>query len=459
MRKVAIIGGGPSAVAVFLQLVKRKAATEIVIFDVNPVGFGFGFNSHSASHLCNTSACVNSIDADDEHDFLNYLRSSGWSVNAEAFVPRYVVAQYCRERFLRYAKCGNEQGVRTTHTPMIVEGVRPHKTIRQLEIRTSEGSHIVDAAVICVGARGKADFSRMQTDGFSFDPAISTARPYPAEQLLQYARDKQHIAIIGSKLSAIDAAISLCEAGKNVTMVSRSGHFPSVRTRLAKLPRNPFFRSGEPPRRAFDFIHEINSVLKANMAKASKASGHAARTLNFDILSAERGKNIWQEYVADIIDSANKYLSEAPARTREKIKFRTKHLISRYISSIPLSNAKKLQQFCEKGMLRIIVGNAHQFRRQGEKICFGPMDSPHYCDGLVMADGTINPAIRREHGELRVSFASLPEFHETLSIEELNSAGIWLSGGLSVSKFPIVNYLKFSVDNAKSIVDDLIRKS
>ena len=43
MRKIAIIGGGPSAVAVFLQLVKRKAATEIVIFDVNPVGFGLGF--------------------------------------------------------------------------------------------------------------------------------------------------------------------------------------------------------------------------------------------------------------------------------------------------------------------------------------------------------------------------------------------------------------------------------
>ncbi len=83
------------------------------------------------------------------------------------------------------------------------------------------------------------------------------------------------------------------------------------------------------------------------------------------------------------------------------------------------------------------------------------MDSPHYCDGLVIADGTINPAIRREHGELRSRFASLPEFHETLSIEELKSRY------LAVGWLECLKHCELSEifgRQRKSIVDDLYKE-
>lgn len=100
--KVAIIGAGATGVAVFLQLVRARLFNHIEIYDDSEVGFGFAFGSLSQSHLCNTSVGVNSLLADKEDDFLEYLLGRGWPVDRSDFAPRYLVAQYCRERYLEH---------------------------------------------------------------------------------------------------------------------------------------------------------------------------------------------------------------------------------------------------------------------------------------------------------------------------------------------------------------------
>ncbi len=459
MKIIAIVGGGPGAVATFIQLVRYSRATDILICDETPIGIGIGFGTFSLSHLCNTSASQNSVDADNPNDFVEYLSSFGWPVSREAFVPRYLVTQYCRNRYLLHLKIARKKGIRAIHIEEKVATVKRNSTNGQLTLTmASHCHHVADAVLICVGARSKSIRDCASLLGWKMDEELSVIGPYPSADLLVYARNKEKIAILGSKLGAIDAAISLCEAGKRVTLISRSGHLPSVRTSLTNKHPNPFLVLKERTLSSSrHFINGIGAILKREGIRFHSIGRDPIATLAYEIEAAECGNNIWQEHIADIIDIANSVLPDADPEITDKIKRRTGHLVSRYVSSMPLFNAKKLFDFHKNGQLILKKMTTPRIIPRGGRFHLESAGSSESYDGLVLAVGTSNPVINGRADDLHIGYGEACDTHAVPTIDELRQARIWLVGSTNSRWFPIVNYLKFSVDNARNVVDDLVR--
>ncbi|MFD0529151.1 SidA/IucD/PvdA family monooxygenase [Kitasatospora arboriphila] len=93
-------------------------------------------------------------------------------------------------------------------------------------LRTNEGRvRAFDYAVLCVGGDSPKDVYGLTGSGnFIGDP-------YPITQKLQSVAPDQHVAVIGSGLTAVDIIISLASRGHRgrISLLSRRGMLPGVR--------------------------------------------------------------------------------------------------------------------------------------------------------------------------------------------------------------------------------------
>jgi uncharacterized NAD(P)/FAD-binding protein YdhS len=448
LKTIGIIGGGPSAVAALLQLIRKNVSANVIIFDENAVGFGVGFNASSHKHLCNTSIIVNSLDSDDPRDFQNYLSSCGWAISQEMFVPRYLVAQYARQKYLWCI--ANASKLKIIHLKKRVDSIRVAGNSLIFSIGKNSHATLFDAAVICVGSN-----PRTLPEGWPSEETALIQRPYPSSALQDYTRSRRNMAILGSKLSAVDAAITICDSGGNATLFSSSGLLPSVRTALQKLDKQPFSFPSQENVTALSFISRINKTIKRDRCFRVGDATKVDLLLQHEIESAENGSNTWEKYIADLIDQANAILSLVDREIREKIQRRTRALVSRYVSAIPLENATKLFEHIKSGRLKIakarvediaILSDAIEVKVDGEKSTF---------EGIVLAYGRQSPAIRKRGCCIYFNNENSSHDNAEVSLDELRKLKIWVVGSANSSYFPIVNYLRFSVQNSKTMANEI----
>lgn len=131
-------------------------------------------------------------------------------------------------------------------------------------------------------------------------------------------------------------------------------------------------------------------------------------------------------------------------------------LVSRYISSIPLENARKLHCYYEKGLLKIGKSNANNFRYNNGKIILNNHDL-HY-DGLIIAAGIKSHCIKKDNSNYIFTSTDNQYRLEEAEFNNLRKNGAWLIGSLSGSVYPIVNYLRFCVGQTNDFVDFIEKK-
>lgn len=459
--KVAIIGAGATGVAVFLQLVRARLFNHIEIYDDSEVGFGFAFGSLSQSHLCNTSVGVNSLLADKEDDFLEYLLGRGWPVDRSDFAPRYLVAQYCRERYLEHLKEAVQVGIVVKHIRHRIRSIVAHSSLAQ-ELISIDGSRFgSECVVVCTGLtfvqNTVGGLLSEQFNGFS--KFLSFA--YPECQLISDVATKKSIGIIGANLSAVDAALALCERGKKVTMISRSGCLPSVRTSLLKSERNVFIEMHHARGRPrSDILRTIKCVLRKNGISVFRTDLAVQEQLEYDIAMAEKGLNKWQDLVADLIDFINCTSRQLSQVERAYLKKKYKLLISRYISAIPLVNARKVHQYMMADLLSVERGDLNNFYLSEDGLWRSRKNQHHSFDCLVMANGNEPVPIYfndRAISELVVDGGEGICADERFDGNALAQWRVWVVGSTNFKKYPIVNYLNFSVDQARNVSDEIRR--
>lgn len=472
-KKIVVVGGGATAVSAMAHLVSVSGVESVTFVAPQPVGLGTAFGTTDPALLCNTSVDVTSLVAEGESDLLAYLAARGHPVHRDDFVPRYLVGQYCRERFGRYMKDARRAGIRVTHfrdRAIAVDRVRDGEYRVALRARGSiTGTdvllcHGADVPVLPAEIRPYAGHPRL----------IEAAHP---SHMLRRLPSGSHVLVIGTKLSAIDAALVLArDPRRRTVLTSPSGALPAVRTRLRRMPSPGFDQevwAGIDPNDerlgrvlARQLLAAVRSMRPGTPAGLLRTTGGASEILREETRLAAASHVPWQDIVAELIDLINEHASRWDVSARSAVLGQYKSLMSRYISAIPLRNASLLAGYLSDGRLRIAP--RYLLRVEPRESGWGvqwPDDSTQAFDYIVCAAGYRIPPIRRTPSGLRIgrgSDGAAPEVLEDLRVRftpEGPAERVWALGACAGTRYPIVNYLRAAAQHAAVVARQIAQDS
>ncbi|HEY3505243.1 MAG TPA: FAD/NAD(P)-binding protein [Actinocatenispora sp.] len=228
--RIAVIGGGPAAVALLDGLLLRadrfRSNPEIHIYEPSGPAYGQAFRPDLDSALINLPNGRMSIRAHEPAHFLNWLESSAGTdpALAERHAPRSRFGAYLTAQLDRGRAVARELGWHVEVVPETVLAVAGTAD-RALLVRTAAGARTHSHVVLGIGSGSNADPYRLaRTPNFVADP-------YPLAATLPGVAPDAHVLIVGTGLTAVDAALGLLHLGHRgrITMASRTGILPRVR--------------------------------------------------------------------------------------------------------------------------------------------------------------------------------------------------------------------------------------
>jgi uncharacterized NAD(P)/FAD-binding protein YdhS len=470
-RHALIIGGGATGVAVFIGLVRSRAADRIEIIDPLPAARGIAFAAVEPDLLCNTSVATMSVVPGVPTDFLDYLRSLGRPVHGNDFVPRQEFARYLRDRFARCLVEAERAGIPCRQVRDRARAVRTGADGRYrvllAEGRPRRGTEVF----LCLGYGRPIVPESLR--GLEGSPGLVLC-PYPDRALLAAVPRRARVLVLGARLSALDAVLLLSRdpvKAREVVMASRSGTLPAVRTGTPlPSPGAPALDwvpalEGSGPSLARQVLARIDGILgPAAGPRRTLAGLGAVERLRAEVRLAEEGRTSWQDLLVALVDAANDALVRQDRGRRERA-LRTCHgLLARYLGAFPLHNAKRLLGLLDSGRVRFRAGTpvrlhpaAEAWRADWEDgsresfhtvVCAAGFHLPRFQggpDGLDLDSGSAAPGRPLEvDPDLRVILPgrSHPE-------------RIWTLGISSHGRVPLVNAVYQAVRQAEAVVRSL----
>ncbi|SCK09782.1 FAD/NAD(P)-binding protein [Streptomyces sp. WMMB 322] len=472
-KRIVIVGGGATAVSAMAHIVRISGVESVTFVAPRSVGLGTAFGTTDPALLCNTSVDVTSLVAEGESDLLAYLAARGHAVHADDFVPRYMVGQYCRERFNRYVREARRAGIRVTHLGDRAVAVDRLADWNYRVVLHSGASVTGTAVLLCHGA--DVPILPAEVRQYSRHPRLIAAA-HPSQRLRELP-SQSRVLVIGTKLSAIDAALILGrDAQRHTVLTSPSGVLPSVRNRLRRMP-SPGFEEDvwadlDPDDErlgrilARQLLAAVRSLQPGTPASRPRTTGEAAEILYEEIRLATASQVPWQDIVAELIDVINEYASRWDADARSAVLGRYKALMSRYISAIPLHNASLLAGYLSDGRLRIAPRYLRSIGPHGSGWTVEwPDGSRESFDYMVCAAGYEALPMRCPPDGLHIghgSDGSAPEVLEDLRVRfapEDPAERIWALGACAGTRYPIVNYLRAAAQHSAIVAAQLAEDS
>ncbi len=477
---LAIVGAGATGVATFIAAVMRRAASVIYVVDPRSIGPGIAFGNSDEEVLCNTSVDIMSVVADKPADFLDYLNLRGYVATLDSYVPRRLMGQYLADRFIQYREIAKVEGIEVIHLAYRFRSLSVDKH-RRYTIRfadTAAQPVTVTDVVFCTGHGSPRvpDLLKIHRHQASF-----IGCPYPETELLARVPTKSRVLIVGSKQSAVDAAILLGRDGHHVTMLSPSGEIPSVRARFIRSesltfdkeslqsimarwdPRNPGVNVTVLKRACLRLAAKTLSTYSGKRwRKQFSYSTHRVERLREEISIVEADGCVWQDLSVRLIDAVNEFYEDEGRKIHPDFK----RLIYRYITAMALPNAKKILRSIDSGALSIAQGTLGEVVAPGDgraqwAVSWG--EGVQHFDAIVVAAGFHLPNfVFSKSGELGVDAeGSDPQAAVEIS-EEMRigrSTGwkdesLWFVGASAHARLPIPN----SVFIVAPIADRVVAK-
>lgn len=414
MKRIAIIGGGPSGLFVFKRLVESHAKNiSIDIFEkkkeLGP-GMPYSYEGANEEHITNVSgneipeleksvtAWIKGLEPETLKRFdIDAERFNGYKV-----MPRLLFGQYLSYQFSALEKKAKEKGIPVTiHRGILVKDIADNAEQKLVKVVGDKfDSGLYHQVIICTGHHWPTVHEGAVKDFFD--------SPYPPSKL---AMKKNHpVAIRGSSLTAIDAVRTLAKhngefiidkndkvtfrlfdesKGFKMVLHSREGMLPAVRFHLedshlgkGSILSNEEIEKNKKENEGFlslDFVFEKNfkTPIKENdPAFYKKIKGmnmeefvgfvmHARESVDaFDLLygeyiEAEKSINrkesiYWKEMLgvlSFVMNYPAKYFSAEDMLRLNKI---LHPLISIVIAYAPQSSVEEMLALHEAGVLEII---------------------------------------------------------------------------------------------------------
>lgn len=379
---LAIIGGGSVATSFLAQLAqaidlgKNSPITHVKIFDPTPKpGAGNAYQDDCISNLLNTRVVGMSALQSDPAHFYNWALNNekrcsdlfrSVKITADAFVPRTIFGLYLNDVYQNAVSALQHRGVVIEHIKSMATSLREHCGRYEITTQTQQ-KMFSNLVVLSAGNLESIQFDHLRPSDKYF------ATPYPCKALGAAIPSDSCVGILGSSLSAIDAAISLVEAGHKgkILMISRNGRLPSVRGEH-NLNRKPKLLSRENvdalAKRQGGQIRlvEIAQLLKTEIethcdmqidwADVLRQHEGPQRYIDNEIQEASIGDRVWQAVVYglnDAIDLIWHYLPDGDRKVFDR-EFKSRWLS--YRVSFPIENAKKLQTLLHTNQLSVYGG-------------------------------------------------------------------------------------------------------
>jgi uncharacterized NAD(P)/FAD-binding protein YdhS len=225
--KVVIAGGGASGALVAMKLLRGGAPVQVIVLEPRPVvGRGLAYSTRCNHHLMNVPARGLSLVEGDPSDFERWLRIN-WSSEAdgETFAPRALYASYLGQLLAAHVEKA-EPCITLKHVRAEAVNLKrlsePDGLADGWRVELGDGSALTAQAVVLATGNnppcetGLADDLRRSPHYFpsAWSPGALDGLDPQADVLL-----------VGSGLTAVDAALALDEAGHrgNIHVVSRRG--------------------------------------------------------------------------------------------------------------------------------------------------------------------------------------------------------------------------------------------
>lgn len=261
MLNIAIIGGGVGGISALAQLTEKNIKANFTIYEKDKIAYSSSMLSKYSSHLCNTESQTNSLYNNKPDDFVDYLKSSKKKTDDNSFAPRHLFIDYIYDTFNYAVKKATSMG----------SSIRIlTKKVISLSVKNKNSCYIFDDS----GSTEKYYFVFVST-GSSLEDIAQYSQPQgkmiiantEPDKLSSFILNKKNIAILGSKLSAIDTALLIADESPEtkVTMYSSSGELPSVRNSFLNDPVTITELNAFPaPKNRDDLIAMANYIIKKN---------------------------------------------------------------------------------------------------------------------------------------------------------------------------------------------------
>ncbi|MFC5184514.1 FAD/NAD(P)-binding protein [Actinomadura harenae] len=448
-RRVVIIGGGVAGTAAFATLARAGVDAPVDIVDPLPAGAGTAFGVGDAALLCNTSAALMSLRPGLPADFHRALRACGAPVEREVFAPRREFARYLREV---YETAAGRPGLAHRRVPRRAASVRPVGD--GYRVLLDDGSHLdASEVLVCLGWGPPS-----VPDGLRDRPGIVTS-PFPEERMLESVPPSGRVLVLGTKLSAIDAALLLTRHGHRVTMASPSGALPAVRTRTVRGavridPADVHALDSADPRLTRRILDLVTRTLETPLTCADAPADTVGR-LRAEIGLARRGLVGWQDVLVELVDLANPILVRRDGDARRRV-LRACEPLMRYLGSFPLGNAEHLLELLETGQVRVRAGGPRRLDGPSPWRVRWPDGESEPFDAVVCATGFTSRPLGMRHGALSFAHDSSgtstpPELDADLRLRMNGRAErIWLLGVSSGVRMPFANAVHHATDQAEA---------
>jgi uncharacterized NAD(P)/FAD-binding protein YdhS len=377
---ISIIGGGATGITMLRHLAElagstryRNLVTAIRLFDKSGFDGGVAYRTASDQHLLNMKASKMSIRVGDADDFLRWTERHGMQVDGNDHLPRRLYRNYLHDvrRNAIDRCCAAGMSVHLDHA----EVVRARRSSDdELLLTTDRGlTYPTTVMILCTGHNAPQDhYGLASAENYLRDPYTRFTFP---------DREDIEVGILGSGLSAVDAATELASTHRTVkiTCFSRTGLFPTVQPITSPEISNDFrdaldrYVQDRERIEADAFAKKLSELL---LATAGIACDLAFRGVDRDALAdlersiaeAETCRPNVHTYLASIHNVVCDAWSRMAAneKTRFMDVYNSGWLRNR--SAMPLSNALKIRDLMRASRLstaariRGVVATEKRFR-------------------------------------------------------------------------------------------------
>ena len=426
----AIIGGGLTGVSMIFQFVEKirekaqrgrldPSEISIRMFERQDVfGPGFPHSEKNAMpcHLINMCAQDMGIISGRPEDFQLWAHNHRkvikeqfkWMPRLDVsdfrqprcdYYPRFVMGEYLKGRFGETLQKARNLGLKVELFPgcevtdLLEESAGVRLEVKNLHNGERFSTH-ADRALIATGHW----FEEEERAGYF-------ASPWPGEKLQKGIPKGERVAVIGSSLSALDAALALTSDGefvrddhgrlrylppahpKKIRLYSRRGLLPKVRGKTG-VYRNKFLtlenvkrltveNNGQLPLN--DAFRLLESDLVAayghriDWAKVLDPPGTSMDRLRDSLKDAKEGDGphgalLWQTVLTQTFPLVRRLYTLLSPEDRERFVRNYDTLFFSYAAPMPLINGEKLLALMESGTVDVVrLGNEYRFMKQDPK--------------------------------------------------------------------------------------------
>lgn len=375
--KLLIVGGGPAAVSLCLQVVdeyrkhRLNVPVEIHVFEKgHQIGPGLPYsNLLDDCYILNLPKEIMEPIAGTTGHFAEWLKSKPMVKQETKFPPRKYFGEYLHFLAEKIKIEANEIGISITyHTNCEVLDVEDQRKTGTIKVITTQGDTIGNYLVFCTGHMPSSTYSHfIGKQGYFHNPWEL--------DLYKKLDSYSEVTVIGTRLTAIDTVRKLLTSGYGgkIRMVSRSGLLPTVLSKeippytlkyltLANFDR--LTKGGVQPLSLKDLAElsfaEINeaegrAVLPDNFVRSYRELSSEA-WLTQQIIQAESGPKKWQQVLFAAYPIVSNIWSMLTLQDKKSFIRNYRSIYLTYLAAFPLENAYKIREHLTSGRLDILGG-------------------------------------------------------------------------------------------------------